>query len=65
MFIEVIILGVILFFILQYNGSVSHWWLRSALSNYSVNFYKVDDTGDSTSNISSTLYGVSPAFRLG
>ena len=49
----------------QYNGSVSHWWLRSALSNYSVNFYKVDDTGDSTSNISSTLYGVSPAFRLG
>ena len=47
------------------NGARSYWWLRSANSNYNNYYRRVgnDGTGVST-GISTSSYGLSPAFRL-
>ena len=49
----------------QYNGSNSWWWLRSAHSYTSNNFYTVSYTGRWAGNSSTDAFGVSPAFRIG
>ena len=48
------------------NGtSAAYWWLRSAASNYSSNFYAVTGNGDWYNHSAPGTNGVSPAFRLG
>jgi hypothetical protein len=49
----------------QRNGSSAHWWLRSAVSSSSSGFYDVGSYGDWPTIVSSSTYGVSPAFRIG
>ena len=49
----------------QLNGSNSVWWLRTAYSYSSSNFYFVNDCGgDWNYNPTSEAGGVSPAFRI-
>ncbi len=47
------------------SGSVSYWWLRSALSNKDYLFYNAGYIGDWGYDISDRERGVSPAFRVG
>ena len=49
----------------QRNGSNYQWWLRSALSSSSSNFYCVHASGYATNATARSTYGVSPAFRIG
>ena len=49
----------------QYNGSVMPWWLRSAAANYDYRFFDIYPGESTHSQSSDTLFGVSPAFRLG
>ena len=48
----------------KYNGSNDYWWLRSAESYVSNNFYRVDSNGSWFDANSGNPYGVSPAFRI-
>ena len=48
----------------QYNGSNSDWWLRSANSSGSTNFFRVGGDGDLVGSAASNSHGVSPAFRI-
>ena len=48
----------------QYNGSNSHWWLRSAHSRRTNSFLKVDDDGGVNYDIAIYSNGISPAFRI-
>ena len=41
------------------------WWLREINSNYSTDFYTVNNRGDWTRNYANTTNGAVPAFRLG
>ena len=49
----------------QSNGSNYAWWLRSAYSYNTYNFYFVNNTGDVRNAIANGTKGVSPAFRIG
>ena len=49
----------------KYQGSASNWWLRSARSTSSYNFYNVSNAGTSSNTNADNSNGVSPAFRLG
>ena len=46
-------------------GSASWWWLRSADSNTSINFYCVNGYGVWRHINARSTHGVSPAFRIG
>ena len=48
----------------QYNGSDSHWWLRSALSNSTYYFLFARNDGYCGSDSLTSSYGFSPAFRI-
>ena len=48
-----------------YNGSADAWWLRSAISINTINFYDVSTDGDWGYNRANTTNGVAPAFRIG
>ena len=48
----------------QYNGSNSYWWLRSAHSNRTTNFFFMDGNGDWSNDNAGAIYGVAPAFRI-
>ena len=48
----------------QYNGSNYYWWLRSALSNFTSDFFRMDDDGAWRGINANSTYGVSPAFRI-
>ena len=48
-----------------YNGSADVWWLRSATSHITSDFYRVRTNGDWASNSAHTTHGVAPAFRIG
>ena len=48
----------------QYNGSNSHWWLRSARFSYASSFSGVHDYGGWFTTSANDTYGVSPAFRI-
>ncbi len=48
----------------QYNGTGSYWWLRSAYSISTSNFFSVGDNGDWSSLDVRNSHGVSPAFRI-
>ena len=48
------------------NGtSAAYWWLRSASSDYDIDFYIVIYNGDWNNNNANNTNGVSPVFRLG
>ena len=56
----------------SYNGAIKKkgiggysWWLREINSNYSTDFYTVNNRGDWTRNFANTTNGAVPAFRLG
>ncbi len=49
----------------QYQLSSKSWWLRSAISINSNNFYYVGSNGDWYSFSAYNIYGVAPAFRIG
>ena len=49
----------------QYQLSTKYWWTRSAMSNSSSNFYRVDSYGDWLDTIADRIHGVAPAFRIG
>jgi hypothetical protein len=49
----------------EYNGSATMWWLRSASSDDSVDFYGVMNTGGGGWSSASGTCGVSTAFRIG
>ena len=50
----------------KYKESARYWWLRSAKSNLSRNFYVVDDAGGwAGAGLVRDSGGVSPAFRIG
>lgn len=49
----------------QNSGPNSYWWLRSANSNYTDNFYSVYGDGHWYYRYANNTHGVSPAFRLG
>ncbi len=49
----------------RYNGLADEWWMRSADSINSYDFYDVDAYGDWGSNYADITYGVAPAFRIG
>ena len=50
----------------KYNGVNYVWWLRTASGSNQLNFYSVKDSGSwYASSVSSTVAGVSPAFRIG
>ena len=49
----------------MYKGSSYRWWLRSATSTASTNFYYVHTSGDWYNYIASDTGGVAPAFRIG
>ena len=46
-------------------ASVPWWWLRSACSNYSNQFYHVSINGSYRKDYAADAQGVTPAFRLG
>ena len=48
----------------QYNGSSSAWWLRSAYSYRTYDFFSVGRYGDWSFDIAVNSDGVSPAFRI-
>ena len=48
----------------QYNGVDNAWWLRSSKSNNTIQYFNVKSDGSFESLDSSSLIGVSPAFRL-
>ena len=48
----------------QNNGSNAWWWLRSAYSNYTYDFYDVLSNGYDSLNPARNDGGVSPAFRI-
>ena len=48
----------------QYNGSNYHWWLRSAYSYNTNNFYHVYYYGTWIASYAYNTSGVSPAFRI-
>ena len=48
------------------NGLNASWWTRSPISSYNDYFYYVYSNGNwANTGISTTAYGVSPAFRIG
>ena len=47
------------------SGSISWWWLRSAISNSNYTFYVVGFNGEWDISIVYYAGGVSPAFRIG
>ena len=47
------------------NGNNGVWWLRSANSNYTSNFYVVHDNGDWDPRYACITNGVAVAFRIG
>ena len=49
----------------NYNGSAIVWWLRSAYSNSTNNFHRVNSTGYLTSGNAFSTRGVAVAFRIG
>lgn len=49
----------------QYRGVNTSWWMRSAKSTYSNNFYRVHSIGDWRTFNASNTNGVAPAFRIG
>ena len=49
----------------QKNGSDAMWWLRSARSRDTYQFYAVTFIGYSNANTARSTNGVSPAFRIG
>ena len=49
----------------NYNGEATKWWLRSANSDISNNFFYVNGFGNWDRNLSHFTYGVAPAFRIG
>ena len=48
----------------QYNGSNANWWLRSASSYNTGDFWNVRDNGAWKSIRAYSTYGVAPAFRI-
>ena len=48
----------------QYNETSQHWWLRTAGSDSNSTFLRVNDYGTLFTDIASTSYGISPAFRI-
>ena len=48
----------------QLNGSNYYWWLSTARSLDTINFYAVDSNGGRTLSGGIAQYGVSPAFRI-
>ena len=48
----------------NYQGTASYWWLRSAFSYDSSDFYIVLTSGDWRSSYANDTSGVAPAFRL-
>lgn len=48
----------------QYNGSNSHWWLRSARFDYTSSFFAVHDYGGWYTTNANDTYGVFTAFRI-
>lgn len=48
----------------QYNGSNYAWWLRSANSSTTNNFFYVSDAGDWGYYNANSTVGVAPAFRI-
>ena len=48
----------------QYNGSNSYWWLRSARSEYTSDFFNVYTSGNWGGNFANYADGVAPAFRI-
>lgn len=48
----------------KYNKTSSFWWLRTAISNGSNYFFRVDGNGIWYDNNASNTDGVSPAFRI-
>lgn len=47
----------------MYNGEAAHWWLRS-VDGSPFNFNAISDTGGWPYKVSTSEYGVSPAFKL-
>ena len=48
----------------EYNGSNTVWWLRSAISTNTNNFFTVNINGSWYDFSAYTVHGVSPAFRI-
>ena len=48
----------------QYNGTNTNWLLRSAISSYASNFFRVNNTGDWSNGSAANAHGVAPAFRI-
>jgi hypothetical protein len=46
------------------SGSASIWWLRSATSTDTSNFFYMYSSGDWKRSNANAMYGVSPAFRI-
>lgn len=49
----------------KYNGSASYWWLRSAISNDPIRFYRVSSDGVWVHSSANIISGVAVAFRIG
>ena len=49
----------------MYNEVASSWWLRTSSSNSPARSYAISSTGFSSIDSSDSIYGVSPAFRIG
>ena len=51
---------------IKYKGtSADNWWLRGARSTINATFFYIKSDGDWGSTYANSVYGVSPAFRLG
>ncbi len=48
----------------QYNNSNNSWWLRSAVSDNSLNYFWVKRQGNMDNNSANVLAGIAPAFRI-
>ena len=48
----------------KYNGSATHWWLRSPNTYYTNNVWSVSSGGRYSSNYANHTYGVRPALVL-
>ena len=49
----------------SYNGYSEYWWLRSAYTDGTDAFYRVDSAGHYWGTYAISYYGVAPAFRIG
>ena len=49
----------------KYNGTATHWWLRSTVEGNNSGFIFITDGGEMSNPTATNLYGVSPAFRIG